>query len=90
MPSKQLFAGSAKMANNESLPDPNRLAEMCLLKFEQLPKTGKPIPNKEWTVLSCIVQYNRIDDTIDVVALGTGDFIFNSYTQPIDDDLRDT
>lgn len=64
------------MANNESLPDPNRLAEMCLLKFGQLPKTGKPIPNMEWTVLSCIAQYNRIDDTIDVVALGTGNFIY--------------
>lgn len=61
------------MANNTNLPDPNRLAEMCLIKFEQLPKTGKPIPNREWTVLSCIVQYNHSNDAIDIVALGTGD-----------------
>lgn len=57
------------------VPDVDRVGNICLSKFDQLPKMGKPLIDKEWTVMSCIVEFKQIDDTLEVVALGTGDFI---------------
>lgn len=37
-------------------PDAETITECCINKFNSLPKTGKP-NEKEWTVLSCILQY---------------------------------
>lgn len=48
----------------------NRVNNVCVKFFNSLPKTGKPILNQEWTVLTCFVQ--RIDDDLQVVSLGTG------------------
>nr|XP_026496877.1 tRNA-specific adenosine deaminase 1 [Vanessa tameamea] len=47
------------------------IAEKCINLYEKLPKSGKPIEN-EWTVLSCVVQYDKVSTTFDVVSLGTG------------------
>ncbi|XP_047528716.1 tRNA-specific adenosine deaminase 1 isoform X2 [Vanessa atalanta] len=47
------------------------IAEKCINLYEKLPKSGKPIEN-EWTVLSCVVQYDKVSTTYDVVSLGTG------------------
>lgn len=35
--------------------------------------------DKEWTVLSCIVQFNHIDDNAEVVALGTGELYYFNH-----------
>ena len=47
------------------------IVQNCFNLFKRLPKTGKPI-EKEWTVLSCIVEYDRISENVVVVSLGTG------------------
>lgn len=53
-------------------PDANRISAICLEKFESLPKTGKPILGKEWTVLSAIVKFDHSSKEFEVVAMGTG------------------
>ncbi|XP_065088396.1 tRNA-specific adenosine deaminase 1 [Ochlerotatus camptorhynchus] len=52
----------------------NRISEICLAKFDALPKTGKPNEGFEWTILSAIVkvELNSSEPKIEVVALGTG------------------
>ncbi|XP_053674874.1 tRNA-specific adenosine deaminase 1 [Anopheles nili] len=59
----------------------NRISEVCLAKYESLPKTGKPDETFEWTILSAIVldrskaQKEKSYDSsseLQVVALGTG------------------
>lgn len=57
------------------IPDPNQLAQLCFNIFDSLPKSGKPIANKEWTVLSCIAKYHHETMNIEIVALGTGKLI---------------
>lgn len=54
------------------VPDPNRLGKICFESFESIPKTGKPIRNTEWTVMSCIAMYQHDLNQIDVIAIGTG------------------
>lgn len=54
--------------NNEIV---NEIVNSCLCLFSNLPKTGKPV-EKEWTVLSCVVQYDLSSGSYDVVSLGTG------------------
>ncbi|CAG9795172.1 unnamed protein product [Diatraea saccharalis] len=49
----------------------DEIVEKCIDIFKKLPKNGKPI-EKEWTVLSCVLQYDRITTTFEVVSLGTG------------------
>lgn len=53
--------------------DANRVAHHCIDTFNSIPKTGKPIESKEWTVLSCILLFNRRTDDLQVVSLGTGE-----------------
>lgn len=53
-------------------PDTNRLASACLNLFDSIPKTGKPVADKEWTILSCIAKFNHQTEEIEVVSLGTG------------------
>lgn len=48
----------------------NRVNNLCVDFFNNLPKTGKPILNQEWTVLTCFVQ--KTNDNLEVVSLGTG------------------
>lgn len=47
------------------------IGKHCVSLYNKLPKTGKPIEN-EWTVLSCVVQYDTISESFDIVSLGTG------------------
>lgn len=49
----------------------NRVASLCLEKFNSLPNKGKPISGKEWTLLSGIVQSDG-DAALKVVAVATG------------------
>lgn len=56
----------------QNCPQPDRIARHCFDFFDTLPKTGKPNAATEWTVLSCIVQYNGLTNDMHVVALGTG------------------
>ncbi|KAH8251296.1 hypothetical protein KR032_005362 [Drosophila birchii] len=58
-------------ANGNKKPSLQDIAKVCFEKFKTLPKTGKPTPN-QWTVLAGIVQYNRITDSLQVVAIGCG------------------
>lgn len=48
-----------------------KLVQNCFNLYNKLPKNGKPI-EKEWTVLSCIIEYDRSTENIEVVSLGTG------------------
>lgn len=58
--------------SNQTIPTANRISKLCLNKFDSLPKTGKPIFGKEWTVYTCIVKYNNSNEDLEVVSLGTG------------------
>lgn len=53
-------------------PNANRVAKVAFDAFASIPKTGKPISGKEWTVLTCIAKLNKQSDHIEIVALGTG------------------
>lgn len=54
----------------------DKIARVSLERFKHLPKTGKPVPDREWTLLACIVQQTMQTsanaDHLEVVALGTG------------------
>lgn len=52
--------------------DAKRVAQLCIDTFDGVPKTGKPISSKEWTVLSCILSFDKRNDDLQVVSLGTG------------------
>lgn len=54
------------------VPDSERLAKLCFQTFESIPKTGKPILGKEWTVLSCIAKYEHQTNQMEIVSMGTG------------------
>lgn len=54
-------------------PSAERVAKIVFEAFERIPKSGKPIRGKEWTVLSAILIFNRTTTDLKVVALGTGD-----------------
>lgn len=60
------------MNDQKNIPDANKVTNICLQTFETIAKTGKPIANKEWTVLTCIIQYDHRTENIEVVSLGTG------------------
>lgn len=47
------------------------LVRNCFNVYDKLPKTGKPI-EKEWTVLSCFIEYDKSNENLEVVSLGTG------------------
>lgn len=50
------------------------MAGLCLKKFDSLPGKGKPIADKEWTLLSGVVQTTS-DGGVDrsrVISLATG------------------
>lgn len=49
----------------------NKIAEVSLQHFAKLPKTGKPTDN-QWTILATIIQENSQNNSLEVVALGTG------------------
>lgn len=50
----------------------NEISDLCLKTFNNLPKTGKPNPETEWTILSCILKINDETKNMEVVSLGTG------------------
>lgn len=54
---------------NETIID--EIVQSCLKVYHNLPKTGKP-EKVEWTVLSCVVQYNSKYNEHKVISLGTG------------------
>lgn len=49
----------------------DQISKTCIEHYNKLSKTGKPLEN-EWTVLSCIVKYQKSNHNIEVVSLGTG------------------
>lgn len=55
------------------VPAAKRVAQHCIDTFAGIPRTGKPIDNKEWTVLSGILLFNERTDDLQVVSLGTGE-----------------
>lgn len=50
----------------------NEISDLCLKTFNNLPKTGKPNPENEWTILSCILKKDETTKKLEVVSLGTG------------------
>jgi tRNA-specific adenosine deaminase 1 len=54
----------------------NQVAQLCYNHFDNLPKKGKPIEGKEWTVVAAFVQQTRQNDetksSLEVVSMGTG------------------
>ncbi|KAI8424195.1 hypothetical protein MSG28_002775 [Choristoneura fumiferana] len=68
----------------------DKVADTCVKLYNGLPKTGKPIDN-EWTVLSCLLQYDKISENLEVVSLGTGSkCIGASKMSPFGDVLNDS
>ncbi|KAM3967159.1 LOW QUALITY PROTEIN: adenosine deaminase, tRNA-specific 1 [Aphomia sociella] len=66
------------------------IVQRCLNLYNKLPKTGKPIQD-EWTVLSCVVQYDMENEDFDVISLGTGSkCIGASKMSPLGDILNDS
>lgn len=57
--------------NRFTQPSVDKIVEDCINLFYSLSKTGKPREN-EWTVLSCIIQYDTVTKQHKIVALGTG------------------
>ncbi|XP_049870183.1 tRNA-specific adenosine deaminase 1 [Pectinophora gossypiella] len=49
----------------------DRIVQSCLDLYSELPKTGKPVEG-EWTVMSCLVQYDIVSGGHEVVSLGSG------------------
>ncbi|CAG9559671.1 unnamed protein product [Danaus chrysippus] len=49
----------------------NKITEDCINLYQNIPKNGKPIEN-EWTVLSCVIEVDKISKNNKIVALGTG------------------
>ncbi|CAH0605843.1 unnamed protein product [Chrysodeixis includens] len=49
----------------------HKIVKNCFNLYEELPKNGKPV-EREWTVLSCIIMYNRYTRSLEVASLGTG------------------
>lgn len=77
--------------NRTIIPDADRLAKICYQTFESISKTGKPIVEKEWTVLSCIVKYEHATKDLEVVSLGTGTrCIGRSLMSNLGDKLNDS
>lgn len=66
------MASTSKTIPVVPVPDPDKIARICLDKLDSLPKTGLPA-KRQWTVLSCILQYNEpvdgadTDNTTDIV-----------------------
>ena len=46
------------------------VAYICFEKFEKLPKSGKPICNREWVSLAAIVKYEANNKML--ISLATG------------------
>ncbi|CAB3238973.1 unnamed protein product [Arctia plantaginis] len=49
----------------------DKVVQNCFDLYNKLPKTGKPV-EKEWTVISCFLKYDRSTNDVEVVSLGTG------------------
>lgn len=60
--------------DEKSLED--QITLLCYNHFEKLPKKGKPLPEREWTIIAAVVQRIEKTDsnrfTLDVVSMGTG------------------
>lgn len=58
------------------------IVQLCISQYESLRKTGKPKNEGEWTLLSCFVQEEQRDNSLKVVALGTGSKCIGSQQLP--------
>ncbi|CAH2991691.1 unnamed protein product [Chilo suppressalis] len=68
----------------------DEIVQKCIDTYMKLTKNGKPV-DKEWTVLSCILQYDRVTSSFEVVSLGTGSkCIGASKMSPAGDLLNDS
>lgn len=67
------------MNDKKYIPDAKKISNICLQAFGSIAKTGKPIANKEWTVLTCIIQYDHPNENIEVVSLGTGEQLTKKF-----------
>lgn len=65
----------------------NKIAQVCISKYNTLKKTGKPKNEAEWTLLSCFVQEEQCSNTLKVVALGTGSKCIGSHQLPSTGDV---
>lgn len=48
----------------------DEVAQLCLAKYNTLPKKGKPVVGEEWTLLSALV--SELEGKFSVVAMATG------------------
>lgn len=63
-----------EQGSNISIAD--EVALLCYNHFDKLPKKGKPVQDKEWTILAAVVQQiasvSQTNGSFSVVAMGTG------------------
>ena len=63
--------GMASFKRGESLAD--QVASLCYKHFDKLPKKGKPLEGREWTILAAIVkQDTNKQNNFEVISMGTG------------------
>lgn len=75
--------------------DADEIAALCYKRFQELPRTGKPEPGREWTLLAAVVQVTRSTPNNEVVkeivSLGTGSkCIGQAAMSPAGDVLNDS
>lgn len=80
-------------SDEKSLED--QVASLCYNHFEKLPKKGKPLPEREWTIIAAVVQKIEKEEnnsfTLDVVSMGTGSkCIGQNYLSSNGDMLNDS
>lgn len=54
---RALRRGAARCGPRMALAD--EVAALCLQRWKQLPRTGKPEPGREWTLLAAVLQVTR-------------------------------
>lgn len=58
------------MSENDTLAE--KVASLCYMAYNGLPKTGKPSRDCEWTLLSAILLEDLVNDALKIVSLATG------------------
>lgn len=77
----------ASSKGDKSLAD--KVALLCYKHFDKLPKKGKPVEGREWTIIAAIVKQNESkgNANLEVVSMGTGSKCIGQTKLSSDGDL---
>ncbi|XP_075236914.1 tRNA-specific adenosine deaminase 1-like isoform X1 [Lycorma delicatula] len=60
------------MLKNNNYNFADKIADLCYKHYSSIGKSGKPVKDKEWTLLSSIVKLNKNDNNLSIISLATG------------------